>query len=431
MNSRNTGEFNYIKRLEQIMDKRRVVITGMGAVTPIGNSVKDFWQGMMESKSGADMITRFDASSFTTKFACEVKNFTTENIIDPKESRRLDTYAQFAIVAAEEAVKDSGLDFDKEDRDRIGVLIGSGIGGIKTFEDEHRKLVESGPRRVSPFFIPMMIIDIAAGYISIRYNLKGPNYAVVSACATASHAIGAAMKTIQRGDAEVMVTGGSEAAICPMGIAGFNSMKAISDRNDDPQHASRPFDKNRDGFVMGEGAGIVVLEELEHAQKRGATIYGEVRGIGFTADAHHITAPAPGGEGAVRAMKLCIQDAGLNPGDVQYINAHGTSTPYNDKSETEAIKTVFGDHAYKLHVSSTKSMTGHLLGAAGGVELITSVLAIKNGVIPPTINYEVPDPDCDLNYAPNQPVEQKITAAISNTFGFGGHNAVLAVSAFK
>ncbi len=413
------------------MQKRRVVITGMGTVTPIGNSVKEFWDAMMQGRNGADYITRFDATNHTTKFACEVKNLLTENIMDPKELRRLDLYSQFAIVAADEAVKDSGLDFEKEDRDRIGVLVGSGIGGIKSFEDEHRKLIENGPRRVSPFFIPMMIIDIAAGHISIRYNLRGPNYAVVSACATASHAIGDAFKIIQRGDAEVMITGGSEAAICPMGIAGFNSMKAISDRNDDPQHASRPFDKERDGFVMGEGAGIIILEELEHARKRGATIYAELRGLGFTADAHHITAPAPEGEGAVRAMKLCLKDGELNPFDIQYINAHGTSTQYNDKAETEAIKTAFGEQAYKLNVSSTKSMIGHLLGAAGGVELIVCVLAIMNGVIPPTINYEVPDPECDLNYTPNQPVERKIISAVSNTFGFGGHNAVLSVSAFK
>jgi 3-oxoacyl-[acyl-carrier-protein] synthase II len=413
------------------MEKRRVVITGMGAVTPIGNSIREFWDGMMNAKSGAANITRFDASNHTTKFACEVKNLSTENIIDPKEARRMDIYAHFALVATDEAVRDSGLEFDSEDRDKIGVLIGSGIGGIKSFEEEHRKLVENGPRRVSPFFIPMMIIDIAAGLVSIKYNLKGPNYAVVSACATASHAIGDALKIIQRGDADVMIAGGAEAAICPMGVAGFNAMKAISDRNDDPTHASRPFDKNRDGFVMGEGAGILVLEELEHAKKRGAHIYAEMRGIGFTADAHHITAPAPGGEGAVRAINSCLRDGGLNQGEVHYINAHGTSTPYNDKSETEAIKTVFGDYAYKLNVSSTKSMIGHLLGAAGSVELIVCILAIKNGVIPPTINYEIPDPDCDLNYTPNQPVERKIFTAVSNTFGFGGHNAVLSVSAFK
>ena len=414
------------------MDNKRVVITGLGAVTPLGNSVQEFWDGMLAGKSGAEMITRFNAEQYATKFACEVKNLTPpENVISPKESKRLDLFTQFAIVAAEEAIRDSGLEIDKINRDRVGVIFGSGIGGIQSFEEEHTKYMEGGPRRVSPFFIPQMIIDIAAGHISIKYGFKGPNYASVSACATASHNIGNAFKTIQRGDADLMVTGGSEAAICPMGVAGFNSMKAISTRNHDPKHASRPFDKNRDGFVMGEGAGIVILEELEHAKKRGARIYAEMRGMGFTADAHHITAPSPGGEGAVRAMRQCLADGSLNLEDVQYINAHGTSTPYNDRSESEAIKTLFGEYAYKLNVSSTKSMVGHLLGAAGGVELIASVLAINNGIIPPTINYEEPDPDCDLNYTPNQPVERKVKAAISNTFGFGGHNAVLSVSEYK
>ena len=413
------------------MEKRRVVITGMGVLSPIGNSIKEFWEGILSGKSGADGITKFDVTAHTTKFACEVKNFSTENILEPKEASRLDEFCQYALVAAHQAVTDSGIDFEKEDRERIGVVVGSGIGGFKSFEDMHKRFLEGGPRRLSPFFIPQMIIDIASGHISIRYGLKGPNYGVVSACATASHSIGDAFKIIQRGDADVMITGGSEAAITPMGVAGFNAMKALSTRNESPQTASRPFDKTRDGFVMGEGAGILVLEELEHAKKRGATIYAEMRGIGFTADAHHITAPAPGGEGALRAMKLCIKDGGLNPEDVQYINAHGTSTPYNDRSESEAIKTLFGEYAYKLNVSSTKSMVGHLLGAAGGVELIASVLAIREGVIPPTINYQEPDPDCDLNYTPNQPEQRKVYAAISNTFGFGGHNAVLAVSAFK
>ena len=413
------------------MEKRRVVITGMGVVTPIGNSIKEFWQGVLAGKSGADLITKFDTSQHTSKFACELKNFSYENILEPKEANRIDPFSQYAIVAAHEAINDSGIEFEKEDKERIGVLVGSGIGGFKSFEDSHKKFLEGGPRRLSPFFIPQMIIDIASGHISIRYGLKGPNYGVVSACATASHSIGDAFKIIQRGDAEVMITGGSEAAITPMAVAGFNSMKAISTRNDTPQSASRPFDKTRDGFVMGEGSGIVILEELEHAKKRGAKIYAEMRGIGFTADAHHITAPAPGGEGAVRAMKLAITDGGLNQEDVQYINAHGTSTPYNDRSESEAIKTLFGEGAYKLHVSSTKSMVGHLLGAAGGVELIACVLAINEGVVPPTINYQEPDPDCDLNYTPNQPQQREVSAAISNTFGFGGHNAVLAVSAFK
>lgn len=413
------------------MDKRRVVITGMGVVSPLGNTVQAFWKAMLEGRSAGAPITKFDTSNHTTKFACEVKNLVTDNIIEPKELRRIDEYAQFALVACHEAIQDSGLDFEKEDRNRVGVLVGSGIGGIKSFEEEHKKFLEGGPRRVSPYFIPLMIIDIASGHISIRYNLRGPNYSVVSACATASHAIGDAFKIVQRGDAEIMITGGAESAICPMSIAGFNSMKALSTRNDAPHKASRPFEKNRDGFVMGEGAGILILEELEHALRRGAKIYAEMRGIGFTADAYHITAPVPGGDGAVRAMRQCLKDGALNLEDIQYINAHGTSTPYNDKSETDAIKTVFAEHAYKLNVSSTKSMMGHLLGAAGSVELIASVLAINYGVIPPTINYEEPDPDCDLNYTPNQPVERKVYAAISNTFGFGGHNAVLAVSAFK
>lgn len=413
------------------MVERRVVITGMGVISPIGNSVDEFWDGIINSKSGADYITKFDTADHATKFACEIKNFSTEDIIEPKDLKRLDEYCQYSLVAAEEALRNSGVDFEKEDTERIGVLIGSGIGGIKSFEDEHQKLINDGPRRISPFFIPLMIIDIASGHISIKYNLKGPNYGVVSACATASHAIGDAFKIIQRDDADMMVTGGAEAAICPMGVGGFNAMKAISIRNDEPKRASRPFEKNRDGFVIGEGAGVLILEELEHAKKRGAHIYAEMRGIGFTGDAHHITAPAPGGEGAVRAVKQCLKDGGLNLEDVQYINAHGTSTPYNDKSETEAIKKVFGDHAHKLNVSSTKSMIGHLLGAAGGVELIASILAINHGIVPPTINYDEPDPECDLNYTPNVPEEREIYAAVSNTFGFGGHNAVLAVSRFQ
>ncbi|RMF58398.1 MAG: beta-ketoacyl-[acyl-carrier-protein] synthase II [Calditrichaeota bacterium] len=410
---------------------RRVVITGMGAITAIGNTAKDFWTALLEGKNGVNTITRFDPSPFSTRFAAEVKNFDPSNLIDVREQNRMDRYTQFAIVAANEALTDSGLDLEKEDLDRIGVLVGSGIGGIESFETEHQKFLERGPRRISPYFVPQMISDIAAGHISIRWGLKGPNYSVVSACATANHAIGDAMRLIKYGDADVMITGGSEAAITPMGLGGFCSMKALSTRNDDPTHASRPFDKERDGFVMGEGAGIVVLEELEHAKKRGAKIYGEIRGIGFTADAYHITAPVPGGEGAVRAMRLCLKDSGLNPEDVDYINAHGTSTPYNDASETAAIKTLFGDHAYRLNVSSTKSMVGHLLGAAGAVELIASVLAVKNNIVPPTINYEVPDPECDLNYTPNKPQERTVNAAISNTFGFGGHNACILVSKFE
>jgi len=407
--------------------ERRVVITGLGAVTPLGNSVKEFWQGLIEGRSGVDYITYFDTSNHVTKFAAEVKNLSTEGILDKKDLKRLDNFTVYAMVAAHEAILDSGIDLEKEDRDRIGVIVGSGIGGIASLETEHAKLLKHGPRRISPFFIPQMIIDIVSGHISMKYNLKGQNYSVVSACATATHAIGVAFKAIQRGEADVMICGGTEAAITPLGVAGFNAMKAISTRNEDPKAASRPFDLNRDGFVMGEGSGIVVLEDLEHARKRGANIYAELKGIGFTADAYHITAPAPGGEGAVRAMRICLNDAKANPEDVEYINAHGTSTPYNDKNETEAIKTVFKDHAYKMNISSTKSMTGHLLGAAGGIELIASVLALKYGIIPPTINYTDPDPDCDLNYTPNIAYEKKIKLAISNTFGFGGHNAVLAV----
>jgi len=413
------------------MSNRRVVVTGMGVVSPIGNSVSEFWKNVLAGASGADYITKFDASEHTTKFACEVKNLSTEGVIEPRELKRMDEYCHFAMVATDEAVRNSGLDFEKENPERIGVIIGSGIGGFKSFEESHRRLLEGGPRKLSPYFITQMIIDIASGHVSIKYNLKGPNYGIVSACATASHAIGDAMKIIQRGDADVMISGGSEAVISPMGVGGFNAMKALSTRNDSPKDASRPFDKDRDGFVVGEGAGILILEELEHAKKRRAHIYSELRGIGFTADAHHITAPSPGGEGAVRAMKLCLADGGLNLDNIQYINAHGTSTPYNDKSETEAIKIVFGNKAYELNVSSTKSQIGHLLGAAGGVELIASIMAIGNGVIPPTINYQKPDPECDLNYTPNQPIERKIYAAISNTFGFGGNNAVLSVSRYE
>ncbi|NIT57118.1 MAG: beta-ketoacyl-ACP synthase II, partial [Aliifodinibius sp.] len=402
---------------------RRVVVTGMGVVSPIGNSLNEYWENLLKGKSGADYITHFDASNHTTKFAAEVKNFSPQGIIEEKDIRKLDAYSQYALVAAHEAIQDSGLDVDNIDIDRAGVIVGSGIGGIQTFEREHTKFREKGPRRISPFFVPQMISDIAAGHISMKYNLRGPNYCIVSACATASHSIGDAARLIIYGDADVMVTGGAEAAVCPMGIAGFNSMKALSTRNEEPQNASRPFDKLRDGFVVGEGAGILVVEELEHARRRGANIYiyAEIRGIGFTADAYHITAPAPGGQGAIRAMQRCIEDGKLNLTDISYINAHGTSTPFNDKSETNAIKATFGEHAYKLNVSSTKSMTGHLLGAAGGIELIATVLVLQNNVIPPTINYEEPDPECDLNYTPNKPTEKQVHAAISNTFGFGGH----------
>ena len=411
--------------------RRRVVITGMGTMNAIGLNTEQSWSGLLSGKSGIVPITKFDTENFTTKIAGELQGFIPEDHFEKKDVRKIDPYAQYALVCAREAILNSGIDFDNEDKTRIGVIVGSGIGGMLSFEVEMTKLITQGPRRVSPFFIPQMISDIAAGHISMEFGLKGPNYATVSACATSGHAIGAAMMAIQRGDADVMVAGGSEAAITPMGIAGFNSMKALSTRNDDPATASRPFDLNRDGFVMGEGAGIVVLENLEHATARGAKIWAEMAGVGFTADAYHLTAPAPGGEGAVRAMRLCVEDGGLVPNDIDYINAHGTSTPYNDKNETEAIKTVFGERAREMAISSTKSMTGHMLGAAGAFELIVTTMAVHENKVPPTINYETPDPECDLNYTPNKAVDREITAAVSNTFGFGGHNACLSIKKYQ
>ncbi len=407
------------------MSKRRVVITGIGVLTPIGNNTEEFWNSMMEGKSGANLITKFDASDFTTKFACEIKNFDLSEYLEIKEAKRMDPFTHYAMVTAQEAIKDSGIELDKIDRERFGVVYGSGIGGMGTFEKQHTAFVNGGARKVSPFFVPMMISDIAAGQISIKYGLKGPNYATTSACATSSHAIADAFILIQRGSADYMLTGGSEASITPMSISGFNSARALSTWNDRYLEASRPFDKDRNGFVMGEGSGTLILEEYESAKKRGAKIYAEVVGVGLTGDAFHITAPAPGGEGAVRSMREAIRDAGINPEEVDYINAHGTSTPLNDKNETEAIKTVFGDHAYDLVVSSTKSMTGHLLGAAGAVEAVASILAIANSVIPPTINLDEPSPECDLNYCPKTPLEKEVNYALSNTFGFGGHNASL------
>lgn len=412
--------------------RRRVVVTGMGVVSPIGLNVEEFWQSMLAGKSGVGPITYFDASQYDTRIAAEVKGFDPLKFMDKKTANRMDPFTHFAIACAEMAVKDAGLNLEQLDRNRIGVIVGSGIGGMWTYHRQQQTVYETGgPHRISPFFVPMMIADIAAGYISMRFQVKGPNYATTSACATSSHAIADAVMLIQRGDANIMFAGGAEAAICPMGIGGFNAMKAMSTRNDEPEKASRPFDAQRDGFVMGEGGGILILEELEHAKKRGARIYAEIAGIGLTADAYHITAPAPGGEGAVRSMTLCIQDAGLQPQDIDYINAHGTSTPYNDKSETDAIKKVFGDYAYTLHVSSTKSMTGHLLGAAGAVETIASVLAIVHNTVPPTINYEFPDPACDLNYVPNKPIQKPVNVVINNTFGFGGHNASLLLKKYQ
>jgi 3-oxoacyl-[acyl-carrier-protein] synthase II len=414
----------------------RVVISGIGVVSPIGNTAEDFWIAMMQGKSGSDYFTRFDATEFDTKFGCEVKDFDPLLFLSRKEIQRMDLFTQFAISAAEMAVADSGIDFEKTDRDRSGCIFGSGIGGMQTYHDQQQILYERGgkPDRISPFFIPMLISDIAPGHIAIRWGLKGPNYATVSACATSSHAIADAFMIIQRGMADVMVVGGSEAVLCPMGVGGFNAMKALSTRNDDPKTASRPFDKDRDGFVMGEGGGVIIMETEEHAKNRGAKIYAEIAGIGLTDDAFHITQPAPGAEGAVRSMKLCIEDAKLSLNDVDYINAHGTSTPHNDRNEAIAIKNLFGEYASsgKLAISSTKSMTGHLLGAAGAVETIATVLAIKNKIIPPTINFFTPDSECEnLNITPNKPVDKEIKVAISNTFGFGGHNASLLFKKFE
>jgi len=412
--------------------RRRVVVTGVGAITPIGLSAKELWQASLEGKSGVGPISYFDTSSYDTKIAAEVKGFNPLEFMDRKSANRMDLFTQYAIAASDMALKDARIDIEKLDRNRCGVVFGSGIGGMWTYHRQQETVYKTGgPHRISPFFITMMISDIAAGYIGMRYKFKGPNYATTSACATSSHSIADAMMLIERGDAELVVAGGAEAAICPMAIGGFNAMKALSTRNDEPQKASRPFDAKRDGFVAGEGAGVLILESLEHAMKRGTPIYAELAGIGLTADAYHVTQPAPGGEGAVRSMQLCIQDAGLSPSDVSYINAHGTSTPFNDKAETDAVKTVFGDHAYKLHISSTKSMIGHLLGAAGGVEALITVTTIKNNEIPPTINYQFPDPECDLNYVPNKSIKKEVNVALSNTFGFGGHNASLLFKKFQ
>jgi 3-oxoacyl-[acyl-carrier-protein] synthase II len=414
------------------MNKRRVVVTGLGAITPIGNNIEEYWKGLIEGRNGVDLITRFDALKFDTKFAAEVKNFDPLLYVDKKSVRRLDLFTQFALAAAEQAFVDSKIDLSKVDLERFGVILGSGIGGIKTLQEQaFVYFTEKSPQKISPFLITMMIADMAAGYISIKYGIKGPNYSTTSACATASHAIADAFMLIQRGSADLMFCGGSEAAVTELSIAGFNSMRALSTWNDRYKEASRPFDKNRSGFVMGEGSGAIILEDFEHAKNRGAKIYCEIAGIGLTGDAYHITAPAPDGYGAVRSMRESVKDAGLSVNDIDYINAHGTSTPMNDVTETKAIKTVFGDHAYKLVVSSTKSMTGHLLGAAGGIEAIATILSIKNSLIPPTINLDTADPECDLNYSPKKATAKKINAAISNTFGFGGHNASLLFKKFE
>lgn len=402
---------------------RRVVITGMGAVTPLGNNVAEFEKGLFAGQNGIAPITHFDTSDFTVKLAGELKGFDPLDYLDAADIRKMDPFTIYAIVASDQALAQSQLTAHA-DPNRVGVIIGSGIGGIQSFQEQHARLLTSGPRKVSPFFVIQMITDIAAGQVSIRHGLKGPNYCVISACATASHAIGDAFRLISYGDADAIVAGGTEACIGPIAVAGFANMRALS-RNTDPETVCRPFDTDRDGFVMGEGAGILILEELSHAEKRGATILGELVGYGATADAYHITAPAEGGEGAVRAMRMATADAGIEPEQVGYVNAHGTSTPHNDKNETIAVKTVFGDHARKMIVSSTKSMTGHLLGASGGIEAIATLLALRRQETPPTIHYRTPDPDCDLNYSPNKPTRHAFDYALSNTFGFGGHNAVL------
>jgi 3-oxoacyl-[acyl-carrier-protein] synthase II len=404
----------------------------MGAVTPIGNTRTEFWDALLLGKSGAGYITRFDASDYDTKFACEVKNFDAVALLDRRTANRTDLFTQFALVATDEAMTDAGLSAEQIDPELSGVVFGSGIGGMWTYHHQQTTLFETGgPHRISPFFIPMLISNIAAGMISMRYSLKGPNYATTSACATSSHAIADAFMLIQRGDADMMVTGGTESVVTPMSIGGFNAMRALSTQNDSPETASCPFDARRDGFVLGEGAGALVLESLEHASRRGAKIYGEIAGVGLTADAYHLTAPAPGGEGAVRSMRRSISDAGLEITDVDYINVHGTSTPLGDIAEVEAIKTAFGDHAYKLLVSATKSMTGHLLGAAGAVEAIATLLTIENGIIHPTINNRTPDPAVDIDFVPNQARRADVRVALSNTFGFGGHNATICFKKFE
>lgn len=411
--------------------KRRVVVTGMGVITPIGNNLTVFWDGIKNGKNGVGMITRFNTEKFDSRIAAEIKDFDIFQYVDRKSARRMDLFVHYAIAAAIQAVNDSKLDFSKEDVNRLGVIVGSGIGGITTWEEEHTVLLEKGPGRVSPFFVPMMISNMASGQISIHFGLKGPSGCSVTACATGNNSIGDAFKIIQRNDADVMICGGTEAALTPLGFVGFCSARAMSVRNNEPEKASRPFDKDRDGFVMGEGSGVVVLEELEHALKRGVPIYAEVAGYGMTADAYHMTAPPPDGEGGARAITMALLDAGISPENVNYINAHGTSTPVGDIAETRAIKSVFKEHAYKLAVSSTKSMIGHLLGGAGGAEFVTTVLAVKNNILPPTINLENPDPECDLDYVPNKAREGEINAAVTNAFGFGGHNAVLVIKKWK
>lgn len=411
--------------------KQRVVVTGMGVMTSLGSDLNTFWSNLMEGKSGVSLVEAFDVSEYPTRIAAEIKNFNPEDYnIDKKEARRMDRFVQFAVVASQLAVKDASLDIGSNvDAERVGVMIGSGIGGLGTWEDQHNILLEKGPKRVSPFFIPMMIANMASGQVSMATGAKGPNSTAVTACATGTHSIGDSFKMIQRGDADVMICGGAEATIRPTGMAGFCSMRAMSTRNDEPAKASRPFDVDRDGFVMGEGAGVLILESLEHALQRGAHIYAEVIGYGMSGDAHHMTEPDP--DGAARCMVKALRDGGLEPAAIDYINAHGTSTPVGDLSETTAIKKTFGEHAYKLAVSSTKSMTGHLLGAAGGVEAVILGLTLQNGVIPPTINLDNQDPECDLDYVPNTPREADVKFALSNSFGFGGHNATIVMKKYE
>ncbi len=411
--------------------KRRVVITGLGAITPVGHNIKETWESLLKGVSGFDMITQFDASSFNTKFAAEVKNYNPEEHFDAKEARKLDRYTQFALIASREAIADAGIKDLNPDPDRVGVITGAGIGGIMTLEEECGKFIAAGPRRVSPFFIPKMISNIAAAQIAIENNFKGINFNITSACASANHAIGTAFRSIQYGDADIIVTGGAEAAVTPLAVAGFGALRAISTRNDDPKTSSRPFDKDRDGFVMSEGAAMLVLEELEHAKARGAKIYAELAGYGATDDAYHITAPLEDGSGSTKCMQMAMKDAGLRPEEIQYINAHGTSTPLNDKGETMSIKAAFGEHAGKLKINSTKSMVGHMLGAAAGIEAIACCKTVETGWIHPTMNLMNPDPDCDLDYVPNQAIQFQVNAALSNSLGFGGHNSAIIIKKYN
>lgn len=410
---------------------RRVVVTGMGGVTPLGNNVEDTWQALLAGKSGAGPVTRFDVSEYTTKIAAEIKDLDASKFIDKKDLRRMDLANQYAIIASDEAIRQSKLDLDNIDLDLCGVVIGSGIGGISTFEQQHARLLKGGPSKVSPFFIPMMITDMCAGLVSIRFNFRGPNYATVSACASSAHAISDAFNIIQRGQADVMIAGGAEATITPVSMAGFCQARAMSTRNDDPAAASRPFDKERDGFVMGEGAGILILESYEHAEARGASMFAEILGSGMTGDAHHITAPHPEGHGARRAMEAALKDAQLTPEQIDYVNTHGTATGLGDIAETKAIKDVLGKRAYEIPCNSTKSMSGHLLGSAGAIEAIATIRSIQEGVVHPTINLDYPDPDCDLDYVPQKKREVSIDCALSNSFGFGGHNVTLAIGSMN